>query len=82
VDVLAAVVRDRGDMRAVWAGKAFVPLGDGDLDVPGFVEQVLAAGYDGWLVVEQDTIPSPDDPADRPQEEQVRIREVLRQWFP
>lgn len=81
-DVLEAVVRDRGDMRSVWAGKAFVPLGDGDLDVAGFVEQVIGAGYAGWLVVEQDTIPSPEDPPDLPQSDQVRNREVLRRWFP
>ncbi|UUL76970.1 TIM barrel protein [Pseudarthrobacter sp. Fe7] len=66
VDVLRSVVRDKGDMRDVWAGKAFVPLGSGDLDVDGFMDALLRTGYDGWLVVEQDSIPRPgDDPQAR-----------------
>lgn len=80
--VLDEVVKGRKDMRAVWAGKAFVPLGDGDLDVDGVMERILAGGYSGWLVVEQDVIPSPADPPDAAQRDQVRNREVLRRWFP
>jgi len=32
------------------------PLGTGDVDVPAIVEHVRARGYDGWYVLEQDTI--------------------------
>lgn len=80
--VLDAVVKGRGDMRSVWAGGAFVPFGAGDLDLTAVVEQVVASGYAGWLVVEQDVIPGPDDPADRTQRDQVHNRDVLRRWFP
>lgn len=80
-DVLDAVVRDKGDMRTVWAGKAFVPLGAGDLDLPGVLAQILDSGYAGWLVVEQDVIPGPDDPPEQAQADQVHNREVLREWF-
>jgi len=80
--VLDGVVRGKGDLRTLWAGKAFVPLGTGDLDVAGFVEAVLGAGYTGWLEVEQDTIPDPADPPGAAQEDQVHNREVLRRWFP
>lgn len=79
--VLDAVVQGHGDMRAVWAGAAFVPFGTGDLDLAGVVEHVLASGYSGWLVVEQDVIPGPDDPVDKTQADQVHNREVLRRWF-
>lgn len=80
--VLDGVVRGKGDLRTLWAGKAFVPLGTGDLDVAGFVEAVLGAGYAGWLEVEQDTIPDPADPPGAAQADQVHNREVLRRWFP
>jgi len=80
--VLDGVVKGKGDLRTVWAGKAFVPLGTGDLDVAAFVESVLASGYSGWLEVEQDTIPDPADPPGTAQADQVHNREVLRRWFP
>jgi inosose dehydratase len=80
--VLDRVVSEKGDLRAVWAGKAFVPLGDGDLDVPAVMETILASGYSGWLVIEQDTIPSPQDPPNLAQDHQVRNRQALRRWFP
>jgi inosose dehydratase len=80
--VLDDVIESSKDMRAVWAGKAFVALGDGDLDVDGLMERILEGGYSGWLVVEQDVIPSPEDPPDTAQRDQVHNREVLRRWFP
>ena len=80
--VLDGVVRGKGDLRTVWAGKAFVPLTTGDLDLPAVVEAVLTSGYAGWLEVEQDTIPDPADPPGTAQADQVHNREVLRRWFP
>ena len=32
------------------------PLGRGDLDVQGFVEELETGGYGGWYVLEQDTV--------------------------
>lgn len=32
------------------------PLGDGDVDVASIVGSLVGAGYDGWYVLEQDTI--------------------------
>ena len=80
--VLDAVVRGRGDMRSVWAGKAFVPFGDGDLDLDAVMAEVTSGGYSGWLVVEQDVIPGPDDPVDATQVDQVHNRDALRRWLP
>jgi inosose dehydratase len=81
-DVLAQVVRERAGMRAVWERKAFVALGHGDLDMTGFMDAVLADGFDGWLVVEQDVVPSPSDPPEAPFEDQRANREILRRWIP
>ncbi|MDH2444888.1 TIM barrel protein [Amnibacterium sp. CER49] len=58
LSVLQAVQARHGDMVDVWASRAFVPVGDGDLDVGAIVDAVLADGFDGWLVIEQDVLPS------------------------
>lgn len=58
LEILRAVQARRGGMVDVWASRAFVPIGDGDLAVGAIVEAVLADGYDGWIVIEQDVLPS------------------------
>jgi inosose dehydratase len=59
-DVDARLAREVQDGRrsyteAVRAGM-YRPLGTGDVDVPAIVEHLRARGYDGWYVLEQDTI--------------------------
>lgn len=81
VSVLRAVVRDKGGMRDVWAGHAFVPFGDGDLDLDGIMDDVVGSDFDGWLVVEQDTIPLPgDDPGVIARDHRTN-REALTKWL-
>jgi inosose dehydratase len=41
----------------------YVPLGQGDVDFAGIVRSLEAAGFDGWYVLEQDTI-LPGEPDD------------------
>jgi inosose dehydratase len=62
---LAARVR-RGDMAYTEAVRAglYRPLGAGDIDIAAIVETLSAAGYDGWYVMEQDTVIEAD-PAPR-----------------
>ena len=53
-----------------------------DPTVPGalsVLDMVAAAGYSGWLVVEQDTMPDPALPLDRTAADQVANRDYLRQ---
>jgi inosose dehydratase len=38
------------------SGELYQPLGQGDVDIAGVVGALEAAGYDGWYVLEQDTI--------------------------
>ncbi len=47
---------------AVRAGM-YKPLGDGDVDVAGIVTTLTANGYEGWYVLEQDTMLDTDPPA-------------------
>ncbi len=76
IDVLRAVVADRADALEAWRRGIFCELGTGDVDLPGFFEAL--AGYDGWIVVEQDRIPREDEPLAEAAEAQVRNRAWLR----
>jgi inosose dehydratase len=76
--VVEAVVREQAPMMEVWRRRAFCPLGEGDLALDAVLEALKARHYQGWLVVEQDTIPDPSDPADRAARDQGRNRAFLR----
>jgi inosose dehydratase len=41
----------------------FKPLGEGDIDISGFIAELEAAGYEGWYVLEQDLVLD-EDPAE------------------
>lgn len=47
----------RADFDAWWADVC-VPLGTGDVNIDGVLSALVAHGYDGWLVVEQDRAPT------------------------
>lgn len=80
-DVRNAVLgkaRDAGLAFAEAVGRGvFAPLGDGDLDLPGTLQALRAAGYDGWLVVEQDVRLGLTPGAD-PLNDARRSREFIR----
>ncbi|MFO1539503.1 MAG: sugar phosphate isomerase/epimerase family protein [Chloroflexota bacterium] len=57
VEVLrAAKAAGRTDFDAWW-GDVSVRLGTGDVEMTGFVGDLVRGGYDGWVVVEQDRLP-------------------------
>lgn len=45
-----------------WWGDVSVRLGTGDVEMAGFVGDLVRRGYDGWAVVEQDRLPIGSDP--------------------
>jgi inosose dehydratase len=59
-DVTAAVAHKVADHEISYtdgvSGGLYRPLGQGDVDVAGVVSALEAAGYQGWYVLEQDTI--------------------------
>ena len=75
-DVVEQIVREVAPVSEVWRRKAFCRLGDGDLDVDAVLDK-LRAGYSGWLVVEQDVLPDPDDPIGTPARDQRANRQFL-----
>ncbi len=74
-DVRLDVIRDAADWDEAWRGGAFCELGTGDVDLEGFFAEL--DGYDGWLVVEQDWVPGPDDEFAEQAEAQARNRRWL-----
>lgn len=76
-EVLESVIADRADMTEAWRRGVFCELGIGDVDLESFLAALAARGYSGWLVIEQDRIPSPgEDPAEAGE---VQVRN--RRWF-
>lgn len=68
-----AAAEDWGYIESVRQG-IFCELGRGAVDFPSVLGRLNATGYDGWLVVEQDVLPSMGSPADSA----VRNRRYLK----
>ncbi len=55
--VLARARHEGWSFRQALEGYIFAPLGEGVARVPEVVRTLQGAGYDGWVVIEQDTTP-------------------------
>jgi inosose dehydratase len=82
LEILDSVVDGGGTLRDVWMRGAFVPLGSGDLDLAGFMDGLVASGYDGWLVIEQDRVPQPGESLATAERDHAVNRAALRKWVP
>jgi inosose dehydratase len=60
LDVMRGIVADGAPVDQIWQRGAFCRLGEGDLDGDGLLAAVHDLDYQGWIVVEQDTLPAPD----------------------
>lgn len=58
------ILEEGGDLRTMMGKGVFPALGEGDLDLPGVVGALREIDYDGWVVVEQDTLPGHRPTAD------------------
>lgn len=82
---LARALAAGGGMREVWSAGVFTALGRGDIDLASVLRTVLSAGFDGWIVVEQDVLARPG--ADRAGFRNARAadqrisRETLGRWL-
>ncbi len=76
---IARRVRDEGlDFYTAVRQGIFPPIGTGDVDIKGVLDDLKAMGYQGWIVAEQDTL-DPRDVAGRTPLEAVGIsRRYLR----
>lgn len=77
-EIHADAVRRGIDFREAVGEGVFAPLGEGDLDLRGTLDELREAGYDGWLVVEQD-IRLGITPEAAPLADALRSREFIRE---
>jgi inosose dehydratase len=74
---LREIVDEGAPVQEIWRRRAFCALGDGDIPIDEVLAGLSEIGYTGWLVVEQDILPDPDNPGE-PAADQRRNREYLR----
>lgn len=83
---LSAMIARRASMLEIWSSGAFVALGAGDLDFAAALDTLMAAGFAGWVVVEQDILPAPDadlrDFFAARVEDHKTSRRALERWLP
>lgn len=56
LDLLDRCFAEGKDYVAAAQGNVFVPLGEGDVDIPRIFDLLKTAGYTGWIIVEQDRV--------------------------
>jgi inosose dehydratase len=81
-DLAAEVLSGRRTYSDAVRDGLYKPLGEGSVDVAGFIEVLEAAGYDGWYVLEQDAMlagqpPEPGGPIGDVRASQAFLRSVL-----
>jgi inosose dehydratase len=74
---LEEIVAEAAPVEEIWRRRAFCALGDGDIDLEAVLASLADIDYTGWLVVEQDVLPDPENPS-QPALDQQRNREYLR----
>jgi inosose dehydratase len=74
-DVRLDVLRSAPDWDAAWRGGVFCELGAGGVDLEAFFSELR--GYSGWIVVEQDWVPAPEESVAGQAAAQVRNRRWL-----
>ncbi len=67
-------------MDEAWRHGIFCPLGEGVVDFPRVVEALRGCGFAGWMIVEQDVVPTPDgrlvpDPFESARRSRAYLRE-------
>ncbi len=76
--ILEQIVSDAAPVQEIWRRRAFCALAEGDIDIAAVLDAIKGNDYAGWLVVEQDILPDPDNP-ERPAIDQRHNREYLRE---
>ena len=61
LELLARLKQQGKGLAEIWAAGVFCPLGTGGAQVDECLRELIAAGYDGWIVVEQDRVLAPGE---------------------
>ena len=67
-------------VRDIWERRVFVALGQGDVDVPAFMELLVATNYHGWIVIEQDVVLRSADDVAKAVADQEANRSYIHRW--
>jgi inosose dehydratase len=79
LELLARLHAEGKGLEDAWAAGVFCELGSGGARVDECLRRLLAGGYDGWIVVEQDRVLAADEPFERALEAAERNRAWLRE---
>ena len=79
LELLARLRTEGKGLEDAWAAGVFCELGTGGAQVDECLQQLLEAGYDAWIVVEQDRVLAPGEPFDDALESAQRNRAWLRE---
>jgi len=66
------------DLMLAWEAGLFCPMGEGIVDVDGFLAATAGDGFDGWLVLEQDRVAVRDADLDDVRAVEARNLEAVR----
>lgn len=75
---LDALKADGLGLEKAWERGVFCELGQGGVDLDGCLDRLATAGFDGWLVVEQDRLLAEGDTMASLRESAARNRQYLR----
>lgn len=70
--VIAEIVSDAAPAEAIWERGAFCALGEGDVPLDEIL-RIVKACFSGWLVVEQDILPSPQGIGEAARNQQANL---------
>ena len=79
LEIQARLHREGKGLEEAWAAGVFCELGTGGAHVEECLQHILASGYEGWIVVEQDRVLAPGVPFDRVLEAAEHNRKWLRE---
>jgi inosose dehydratase len=79
LELLARLHAEGKGLEDAWAAGVFCELGNGGARVDDCLRQLLAVGYDAWIVVEQDRVLAPGEPFDTVLEAAEHNRAWLRE---
>jgi inosose dehydratase len=75
-EILRRSLQDGWSFHQALKSFIFPKLGEGIVNIPAVIETLKGYGYNGWLVLEQDT--TPDDPTTIARENRIYLEKLLR----
>jgi inosose dehydratase len=79
LELLARLHKEGRGLEEAWAAGVFCALGTGGANVDECLKELLASGYEGWIVVEQDRVLAPGESFDTVFEAAEHNRAWLRE---